>query len=97
MTIETRETLAVEDAGEVFAWLRDLSVVESGPDGLLPHELARDVLDSDLRWRDPERYKDVFRAISGNVHARLKSSRGQDQRRAAYDLKFLFRNLPSVV
>lgn len=92
-----RDTLAVEDAYDVFAWLRDLSFVESGPDGLLPHELARDVLDADLRWRDPERYKDVFRAISRSVHARLTSSQGRDQQRAAYDLKFLFRNLPSVL
>jgi AAA ATPase domain len=92
-----RDTLALEDAHEVFAWLRDLSFLEPGPEGMLPHELARDVLDADLRWRDPERYKDVFRAISSNVHARLKSSRGRDQQRAAYDLKFLFRNLPSVL
>jgi hypothetical protein len=92
-----RDTLALDDAHDVFAWLRDLSFVESGRDGLVPHELARDVLDADLRWRDPERYKDVFRAVSENGHARLKSSRGRDQRRAVYDLKFLFRNLPSVV
>jgi len=92
-----RDTLGLEDAHDVFAWLRDLSFVEAGPDGLVPHELARDVLDADLRWRDPERYKDVFRAISGNVHARLKSSQGRDQQRAAYDLKFLFRNLPSIL
>ena len=92
-----RETLAVEDAHEVFAWLRELSFVESGPHGLFPHELARDVLDADLRWRDPEHYNDVFRAISGNAHARLQSSPGRDRRRAAYDLKFLFRNLPSVL
>jgi hypothetical protein len=92
-----RDTLALNDAHDVFAWLRDLSFVEPGPHGLLPHELARDVLAADLRWRDPERYKDVFRAVSGNVTARLRSSRGRDQQRAAYDLKFLFRNLPSVL
>jgi hypothetical protein len=92
-----RDTLGLDNAHDVFAWLRDLSFVESGPDGLLPHELARDVLDADLRWRDPERYKHVFRAISGNVHARLKVSPGREQQRAAYDLKFLFRNLPSVL
>ena len=46
-----------EDAHELFAWLRDLSFVEAGPDGLFPHDLARDVLDADLRWRDPDGYK----------------------------------------
>jgi hypothetical protein len=87
-----RDALALDDAHELFSWLRDRSFVESGPDGVFPHDLARDVLEGDLRWRDPERYKDVFRAISGHVHSRLKSSR-----RAAYDLKFLFRNLPGVL
>ena len=48
-----RDALGVEDAQHVFAWLRDLSFVETGSDGVLPHDLARDVLDADLRWRDP--------------------------------------------
>ena len=92
-----RDTLALEDAHEVFAWLRDLSFVESGSDGLLPHDLARDVLDADLRWRDPEGYKDVFRRVRGHIYAALKSSRAREQQRAIVDLKFLFRNLPSTL
>jgi energy-coupling factor transporter ATP-binding protein EcfA2 len=52
-----REVLTLEDAHELFAWLRGLSFVESGPDGLFPHDLARDALESDLRWRDPEGYQ----------------------------------------
>jgi hypothetical protein len=60
-----RETLALEDAHEVFAWLRDLSFIEAGPDGLLPHDLARDVLDADLRWRDSDGYKVLFRRVRG--------------------------------
>jgi hypothetical protein len=92
-----RDTLAVEDAHELFGWLRDLSFVESGPEGLLPHDLARDVLDADLRWRDPEGYKDLFRRVRGHIYAALKSSRGRDQQRAIFDLKFVFRNLPGVL
>ena len=92
-----RDTLALEDAHELFAWLRELSFVEAGPDGLLPHDLARDVLDADLRWRDPEGYKDLFRRVRGHIYAALKSSRGREQQRAVFDLKFLFRNLPSVL
>ena len=44
-------------AGEVFDWLADLSVTEVGPDGVLPHDLVRDLLDADLRWRDPDGYR----------------------------------------
>jgi len=48
-----RAALGADDSDELFAWLRELSFVEAGPHGLFPHDLARDVLDSDLRWRDP--------------------------------------------
>jgi hypothetical protein len=92
-----RDTLALDDAHEVFAWLCDLSFVESGPDGLFPHELARDVLDADLRWRDPDGYKDLFRRVRSHTYAALKSARGREQQRAVFDLKFMFRNLPSVL
>ncbi|MDP1847812.1 MAG: AAA family ATPase [Solirubrobacteraceae bacterium] len=92
-----RDSLGLENAHDVFAWLRDRSFVETGPDGLFPHDLARDVLDADLRWRDPEGYKRLFRRVRGHVQAGLTSSRGRARQRAAFDLKFLFRNLPSVL
>jgi hypothetical protein len=90
-------TLAVEDAHDTFEWLRGLSFIESGPDGLLPHDLARDVLDADLRWRDPEGYKHTFRAVRSYIYRALKSAHGRAQQHAVSDLKFLFRNLPSVL
>ena len=92
-----RAVLAVDDAHELFEWLRGLSFVESGPDGLFPHDLARDALEADLRWRDPERYKRVFRAVRGHVNGCLRSCRGQEQQRAILDAKFLFRRVPGVV
>jgi hypothetical protein len=92
-----RDTLALEDAHELFDWLRELSFIEAGPDGLLPHDLARDVLDADLRWRDPDGYRDLFRRVRGHIYTTLKSSRGREQQRAIFDLKFVFRNLPGVL
>ncbi len=92
-----RDTLALQDAHEWFGWLRDLSFIEAGPDGLLPHDLARDVLDADLRWRDPDGYKQRFRAVRGHIYAGLRSSRGREQQRSIFDLKFLFRNLPGIL
>jgi hypothetical protein len=92
-----RDGAGLENAHDVFAWLRDLSFIEMGPDGLFPHDLARDVLDADLRWRDPDGYKRLFRRVRGHVQAALTASRGRAQQRAAFDLKFLFRNLPGVL
>jgi len=92
-----REVLVLEDAHELFAWLRELSFVESGPEGVFPHDLARDALDADLRWRDPDGYKRVFRGVRAHIHGRLKSSRGHEQQRAIFDAKFLFRRLAGVL
>jgi AAA ATPase domain len=91
-----RGVLGREDAHELFTWLRELSFVESGPEGLFPHDLARDALEADLRWRDPENYRRAFRGIRGHVNARLQTSRGLEQQRAIADAKYLFRRLPGV-
>ncbi|HSK26266.1 MAG TPA: AAA family ATPase [Jiangellales bacterium] len=86
-----REVLGGDDAHEVFDWLRELSFVDLAPDGLYAHDLARDVLDADLRWRDPEGYRRVFDQVRRHSLARLRASTGRAQQRAIFDLKFLFR------
>jgi hypothetical protein len=86
-----RTALGVEDARALFEWLRALSIVESGGDGLFPHDLARDVLDADLRWRDRARYAEVHRRVRRHVVARIRASAGREQQRAAADLHFLHR------
>ncbi|HSJ43958.1 MAG TPA: AAA family ATPase [Euzebyales bacterium] len=92
-----RDALDLDDATDVFAWLRQLSFVESGSDGAFPHDLARDVLDRDLRWRDPQGYATVFRRVRAHIHDRLATLRGHEQQRALFDEKFVFRNLPSIL
>jgi hypothetical protein len=92
-----REVLGLEDAHELFGWLRELSFVESGPEGVYPHDLARDALEADLRWRDPDGYRRVLRGIRGQINSRLQMSRGHDQQRAIADAKYLFRRLPGVL
>jgi hypothetical protein len=92
-----REALGLEDAHELFAWLRGLSFVESGPEGVFPHDLARDALEADLRWRDPDGYRRMFRSVRSHIHGRLEASRGHEQQRAISDAKYLFRRLPGVL
>ncbi|MEW2519459.1 hypothetical protein [Actinacidiphila alni] len=47
-------------AGELCGWLRGQSFVRSTADGLVPHELVREALLADLRWRDPSAYERLF-------------------------------------
>ena len=90
------DVLESDDTHEIFAWLRGLSFVESGPEGLFPHDLARDALEADLRWRDPDGYRRVLRAIRGHINRRLRSPDTRAQHHAISDAKYMFRRLPSV-
>jgi hypothetical protein len=92
-----REALELDDAHDLFTWMRDLSFVAPGSDGLYPHELARDVLDADLRWRDLDDYKRVFHRVWAHVLRHLRSATGREQQQAIFDLKFVFRNLSGVL
>jgi hypothetical protein len=92
-----REVLGLDDAYELFTWLRGLSFVESGTAGVSPHDLARDALEADLRWRDPDGYRLVFRGIRGYINTCLRTSVGHEQQRAIFDAKYMFRRLPGVV
>jgi hypothetical protein len=46
-----------EDGAELFAWLRDQPFIDANPQGLRPHDLVRDLLVADLRWRDPQAWR----------------------------------------
>ena len=85
-----------EDEGEaMFAWLRGLSFVEAGPRGLVLHDLARDVIGADLRWRDRAAYREVHRLVRCNVVERLTRCEGLEQQHALADLMFLHRDNPA--
>jgi hypothetical protein len=86
-----------DDAHDGFRWLSELSFVEAAADGLALHQLARDVLEADLRWRDPAAYRDVFRGVRDHICRGVTSRRGVEQRRAIHDLKYLFRVIPGVL
>ncbi|MBE1495832.1 hypothetical protein H4696_002932 [Amycolatopsis lexingtonensis] len=61
------------DAGELFAWLRTQVFVEESPYGLYPHDVVRDALIADLRWRDPGRYADLYRRKLGVFHGQVRA------------------------
>ena len=65
-----RSVLGAE-AGKLFAWLRTLPFIDEGPNGLYPHDVARDALDADLRWRDADRYAELDRKLSVAMRARI--------------------------
>ena len=96
--VTTEDLLATalggDDAGELFEWLRGLSFVEQGPHGAFPHDIVRDTLDADLRWRDRGGYVDQHTRIRRHVVARIRATSGAEQQAAVADLIFLHRGNP---
>jgi hypothetical protein len=87
------------DAGaaeEAFAWLRELSFVELSSDGLAPHQMARRVLDDDLRWRDRESWLVLDQQVKAFYAERIFTCTGADQARATADLLWFHRRSPAL-
>ena len=90
------EMVAMPDVRDLFEWLRALSFIESGPFGLFPHDLARDALAADIRWRNPEWYAELHDHARRYYNRRLSETRGQDQQRVLYDYMYLHRENPII-
>lgn len=88
--------LNLPDPHELFDWLRGLSFIESGSLGLFPHDLAREALVADLRWRHPDWYKELHRRARLFYMNRLGTPQRAEQQRLLFDLVFLHRENPAV-
>jgi DNA-binding winged helix-turn-helix (wHTH) protein len=84
------EVVDAASAVTLFEWLAEQSYVSSGPEGLSPHELVRDAIDDELRWRDPEGSRALQHAV--NRHLMRQVQKGL---RVAYaELQYLERRSP---
>jgi len=90
------EMLNLPDPHELFDWLRGLSFIESDPLGLFPHDLAREALVVDLRWRHPDWYKELHRRARRFYVDHLGAGPRDEQQRLLFDLVFLHRENPAV-
>jgi hypothetical protein len=90
------DVLETDEAHELFEWLRGLSFIEQGREGLFPHDLARDVLEADLRWRAFERHRDLHRRVRASMRRRLEATSGSgvQQQGVVYDKLFLHKRSP---
>jgi len=96
VTTEDRlaEALMISDASWLFERLRSLSFIESGPTGAFPHDLTRDVIEADLRWRSPQRYRQLHDDVRRGIIPRLQHGTLADRQAAFSDLLFLHRENP---
>lgn len=72
-------------AAELYAWLSSLSFVERGALGLHLHELACEVLHSELKRRDPTRFARFHRRWREHQIKQLCDATGEDRLRYAME------------
>ena len=89
-----RDTVDGAPAGELFRWLRGLSFTEPVAGGLALHDLVREVLDAELRWRDPDRHADVHRRVAVHLRRRVATATGPAKQRAMIEMLELYRFSP---
>ena len=77
-------------ASILFNWLSEQCYVNVGARGLSPHDLVRDVIDEDLRWRDPEGSRELDGALNRCLLRQLRD--GRHDSHTAMELQFLERN-----
>ena len=75
----------------LFEWLRSLSFIESSAEGIFPHDLARETLAADLRWRNPDWYVELHNRARKYYTDRLRQTGGLAQQRLMLDTVFLHR------
>lgn len=76
----------------LFEWLRELSFIESSAEGIFPHDLARETLATDLRWRNPDWYVELHNRARKYYTSRLSQTSGLSQQRLMLDTVFLHRD-----
>jgi hypothetical protein len=90
------EMLELDDAFDIFDWLRNLSFVEVGENGVFLHDLTRDVLVSDLHWRNLERYIRLHQRARNYYFGKLRPKQDAEQARLLYDLVYLHKDNPAI-
>jgi DNA-binding winged helix-turn-helix (wHTH) protein len=77
-------------ASALFNWLSEQCYMNVGARGLSPHDLVRDVVDEDLRWRDPGGSRELDGALNRGLLRQLRN--GRHDSHVAMELQFLERN-----
>jgi hypothetical protein len=85
------------DVTTEFDWLRRQPYMESGVGGVFPHDLARDLLDKDLRWRNPQRHRVLHERAGRHYLQLMEVGDTEVQQSALFDLMALHPSLRGLL
>ncbi|HEX8463318.1 MAG TPA: AAA family ATPase [Abditibacterium sp.] len=84
------------DIHGIFEWLRSISIISTNRYGLFPHDLVREVLVADLRWRSPAWHTELHRRAREYYLRAVHRAAGVEQQRIVFNCIFLHRDSPVV-
>ena len=88
--------LPAVDPHPLFEWLRGLSFIDAERRGLYPHDLAREALVADLRWRNADRQAELQTRARHFYIQGFHERDPQQQRQVLSDYIFLHRDNPII-
>ncbi|WP_217145741.1 AAA family ATPase [Streptomyces sp. AC627_RSS907] len=80
-----------DDAPELFAWMRGQPFIDHCAEGVHPHDVVREALAADLRWRDPERFDQLYRRLHRHLLEQVGSASPGRLLQDVGSLQFLYR------
>jgi hypothetical protein len=88
-----------EEAPALFAWLRAQPYIETAAGGVFPHDVVREALEADLRWRDPEGFVAMHLRMHDHLLDRLRRGPAHRLMQAVAALMYMYRtdgHMPEV-
>ena len=86
----------VEDPYPLLHWLRGLSFFDANEYGLFPHDLAREALSADLRWRNPQWQATLHDRARKSYMSQFLAGSERRQRRVLNEYVYLHRDNPLI-
>lgn len=80
------------DSHALFDWLSRLACIESSPQGLNPHDLAREVLYADARRTQADARRALNARLLGHLYDDFKAAEGAQRQRLWFDTIYVQRN-----
>lgn len=91
-----QDALGMDQIQGIFDWMRNLSFYDQNMAGIFPHEIAREALSRDVKWRNPDWYSSLHEKIRNYYIKKLMTNSGVSQRNALFALIYLHRLNPMV-
>ncbi|MFK0252808.1 ATP-binding protein [Streptomyces sp. NPDC090445] len=80
-----------DNAAELFSWLRVQPYIETSDAGLFPHDVVRESLEADLRWRDADGFATMHEQMREYFLSQLRTAPEARMLQATGALIYLFR------